>query len=219
MGGPRDSSQADSSHQEWGYTHSAQPGLGRGPSCQVSAGTGTLVSRKLSPWGRGARGPPSKTNSGFLCTVSTGGRREESREDKNRHSSGRLHVLTQTGLLRPGHHDEDDDKRPGCTLEQGVGRSLPHSRPALGRLPPTTGLVYNVSSLQTARKSFPVGLEALGSGEGDAALAVAGNPLAGFGRHKSPLPHRDQMSAGDRCLGLLPSGKAHSVLGAVPQQL
>lgn len=83
-----------------GYTHSAQPGLWRGPSCQVSAGTGTLVSRKLSPWGRGAREPPSKTSSGFLCTVSIGGRREKSREDKNRHSSGpSAHMLAQTRLL------------------------------------------------------------------------------------------------------------------------
>lgn len=100
------------------------------------------------------------------------------------------------------------------------GGPFPPTLPAsAGPAASHNGPVYNASSLQKARRSFPVGLEALGSRGGDAALAVAGNPLAGFGRHKSLLPHRDQMSAGDRCLGLLPSGKAHSVLGAVPQQL
>lgn len=84
---PASASEADSI-TDGGYTHSAQPGpgLGRGPSCQVSSGTGILVSRKPSP-GRGVRGPPSRTSSGFLCTVSTGGRRGENR-GQNRHSCG-----------------------------------------------------------------------------------------------------------------------------------
>lgn len=90
-------SQRSRRHQEQGgHTHSAQPGLGPGPSCHVSAGTGILVSRKPSPGGRGARGPPSRTSSGLLCTVSTGGRRGENREDKNRHSRGPSgHALTR----------------------------------------------------------------------------------------------------------------------------
>lgn len=66
-------------HEQGVHTHSAQPGLGPGPSCQVSAGTGILVSRKPSPGGGGARGLPSRTSSGFLCTVSTEGRRGENR--------------------------------------------------------------------------------------------------------------------------------------------
>lgn len=125
-----------------GYTHSAQPRLWRGPSCQVSAGTGTLVSWKLSLWGRGARGPPSKTSSGFLCTVSTGGRREESREDKNRHSSGpSAHVLTQTRLLK----DQDMTTRCQDThWSKGMGHSLPYSQPSRGQLPATMGPVYNI---------------------------------------------------------------------------
>lgn len=108
MGVPEDqrsASEADTTTSRRGYTHSAEPGLRRGPSCQVSAGTGILVSRKLSPGGRGARGPPSRTSSGFLCMVSTGSRKGENREDKNRHSCGlcgHRHALTQTRAVPRG---------------------------------------------------------------------------------------------------------------------
>lgn len=49
-----DSSQADISHQEVGYTHSAKPGVWWDSSFQVSIGIRILVTRKLSLLGRGA---------------------------------------------------------------------------------------------------------------------------------------------------------------------
>lgn len=126
---PASASEADSI-TDGGYTHSAQPGPGRGPSCQVSSGTGILVSRKPSP-GRGVRGPPSRTSSGFLCTVSTGGRRGE-----NRGQEQTLMWTVRTGSdTRHTGLEDQVTRRLGHTPGRGdravpwEGSSHTHSRP------------------------------------------------------------------------------------------
>lgn len=92
-----------------------------------------LVSRKLSPGGSGAGGPPSRTSSGFLCMVSTGGD-GKNREEESRHSHGCRHHHTDRGFWRTRTHKTRDTlglevPPPTCPL---VVPPIPGQPPAMG---------------------------------------------------------------------------------------
>lgn len=107
--GQMDSSQADISYQQ-GWVHILILAWALvGPILSGKHRNKDTGHQEAIPVGERGRGPLSRTSSGLLCIILTGGRQEESREDKNRHSSRPFpHMLTKIRLF------EDQDMTTRC---------------------------------------------------------------------------------------------------------
>lgn len=113
-----DSSQADISHQEGGYTHSPAWAL-VGPILLGEHRNRDIGHQEAVSVGERGRSQHSRISSGLLYIILTGGRQEESREDRN--TSGPFpYMLSQIRLF------EDQDKTTRCQdthCSKGMGHS------------------------------------------------------------------------------------------------